>query len=239
MACCPCMARAPRRPRPWLALSPAPATHTPRPPAPPQAAGRRLQRPVVCLMTRPSVSVAPDPSVDWPPGGSLVIPSDSYLIIHGQHGAPVFNTFAQPGPGVRARRRLRQSRALPSAAPAAARRRHRGGERRRLVELPEAASAAAAAHSHNETGHVSKHAGRLPIVSLAMGYVPSVFTVAHSVNKDGGMVELQAVRLTQLAQGAGAGGAASLEDPAVWTLMLWGIQRWGGLGGEGCWGRIA
>lgn len=204
---------------------PGPPTHpplhpyTPSPPARAgQALGRSTMRPVACLMTAPLVDFAPDPSAGWPPPGGFPVPGGSYLVLHGRHG---HGAAAPDGPDPTPLNdpKLLPRRRLLAAAAAARRLLHQGGP---------------AAHAPDAQGAGQRGEGWAPglvaDVTLELGYALAVFSIASDGEQLGGLMELQSLRLAQLGQGPSAREAASLDDPSVWTIMLWGFHRWGGVG---------
>jgi len=200
-------------------LDPPPTTHPhTQPNQPAQKLSPDILRPVICLLSQPLITLAPDPAIDWPPPGGLPVRGDSYLILHGRHS----HGAVSDDDGEHENEHVYN----PEIG------------RRLLAPAPvEVAAAALAAHDQQSIGKEKHHFAN---VNLALGYAPALFNVERNVQKEGGMVEVQSMRLVQLAQGPTARAAASLQDPAVWTLMLWSFHRWvgGGCGCRGCCGWV-
>jgi hypothetical protein len=155
-----------------------------------------------------------------------MVPADSYLIIHGRRAlGPSGATLAPPeassgssggnssssgggGGGGRSGPR----RALLAASPNGGNSSRSGG------------SSGGNRSGGNSSGGAAA-APDIPDVRLSLGFARDLLGVAFNSVKNSGTVELQSLRLAQLAQGPEAAAAAGLEDPDVWTLMLWGFRR--------------
>ena len=178
------------------------------------AAVRATPRPVVCLLQRPRVDLAADPAAGWPPPGGLRAAAGTFLVLHGSHGAHVHAypaAGAEPPPSEspahdflpRRRRLLNEARGNASVA---------GGGSASVVDGDGVVGP-------GETGAVA--------VEVPLGFAAPLFAVEAGADGggDAAPVELQSLRLTQLAQGPGARAAASVADPSVWALMLWAFHR--------------